>query len=384
MSNPAAQACLSFDGRPSTIYVRAQTSKVTAVGNLLAAQASPQYPGQVQVSSPRPPLRPSSTSPPRPASCSSAWARSRCWPAPSGWPTSWSSPSSNAGRRSGCAAPWAGQGQIRIQFRSEASLLALLGGAAGTGAVATAIYAHAKGWPVVIPRQARAGGLAAAVIIGAAAGLLAASGQTHAPASVSFPAPTFWQLASYLVDDRREPAGMQPDPAVADLESFLAERGEPLLRTAVLLAGSKEAGEDLLQAALERLLKHWRSIHGSPEGYLRRTLYNLAADGWRRESAWRRQLRLLRHGTDTVVADPAVTVDLRDALVRLLMQLPPRQRAVIVARYWEELSEAETAEALGCSAGTVKSQTWRAVRRLRELIEAGSGPRSEQAGKKTS
>jgi RNA polymerase sigma-70 factor (sigma-E family) len=177
---------------------------------------------------------------------------------------------------------------------------------------------------------------------------------------------------------------MKPDPAVADLESFLAERGEPLLRTAVLLAGSKEAGEDLLQAALERLLKHWRSIHGSPEGYLRRTLYNLAADGWRRESAWRRQLRLLRLGTDTVVADPAVTVDLRDALVRLLMQLPPRQRAVIVARYWEELSEAETAEVLGCSAGTVKSQTWRAVRRLRELIGPGSGPRSEQAGKKTS
>lgn len=177
---------------------------------------------------------------------------------------------------------------------------------------------------------------------------------------------------------------MKPDPAVADLESFLAERGEPLLRTAVLLAGSKEAGEDLLQAALERLLKHWRSIHGSPEGYLRRTLYNLAADGWRRESAWRRQLRLLRHGTDTVVADPAVTVDLRDALVGLLMQLPPRQRAVIVARYWEELSEAETAQVLGCSAGTVKSQTWRAVRRLRELIEPGSGPRSEQAGKKTS
>jgi RNA polymerase sigma factor (sigma-70 family) len=85
-----------------------------------------------------------------------------------------------------------------------------------------------------------------------------------------------------------------------------------------------------------------------------------------------------------VVADPAVTVDLRDALVRLLMQLPPGQRAVIVARYWEELSEAETAEVLGCSAGTVKSQTWRAVRRLRELIEPGSGLRSEQAGKKTS
>ena len=74
---------------------------------------------------------------------------------------------------------------------------------------------------------------------------------------------------------------MAHDPAVADLESFLAERGEPLLRTAVLLTGSKEAGEDLLQAGLERLLRHWHRIEGDPEGYLRRTLYNLAADGWR-------------------------------------------------------------------------------------------------------
>ncbi len=175
---------------------------------------------------------------------------------------------------------------------------------------------------------------------------------------------------------------MQPDRAVADLELFLAERGEPLLRTAVLLTGSKEAGEDLLQAALERLLKHWRSIEGSPEGYLRRTLYNLAADGWRRESAWRRQFRLLRHGTDAAVADPAAEVDLRDALVRLLTQLPPRQRAVIVARYWEQLSEAETAQALGCSVGTVKSQTSRALRRLRELSEPGRGAENEPAGKK--
>jgi hypothetical protein len=57
---------------------------------------------------------------------------------------------------------------------------------------------------------------------------------------------------------------MEPGRAVADLELFLAERGQPLLRTAVLLTGSKEAGEDLLQAALERLLRHWRTIEGNP------------------------------------------------------------------------------------------------------------------------
>jgi RNA polymerase sigma-70 factor (sigma-E family) len=159
---------------------------------------------------------------------------------------------------------------------------------------------------------------------------------------------------------------MEPDRAVADLELFLADRGEHLLRTAVLLTGSKETGEDLLQAALERLLRRWPTIEGNPEGYLRRTLYHLAADRWRQQSAWRRQLRLLRPGLGAA-ADPFAEVEARDSLVRLLRQLPPRQRAVIVARYWEQLSEAESARVLGCSVGTVKSATARGLRRLREL-----------------
>jgi RNA polymerase sigma-70 factor (sigma-E family) len=180
---------------------------------------------------------------------------------------------------------------------------------------------------------------------------------------------------------------MKPDRALADLELFLAERGRPLLRTAVLLTGSREAGEDLLQAALERLLRHWRTIEGSPEGYLRRTLYHLAADGWRRQRAWRKQLTLLQPIAGTAAADGIAEVDLRDALVRLLMQLPPRQRAVIVARYWEQLSEAEAAEILGCSVGTVKSATSRGLPRLRELSEsshgAGGGAKDESAEERT-
>lgn len=160
---------------------------------------------------------------------------------------------------------------------------------------------------------------------------------------------------------------MEADKAVADLESFLAERGDHLLRTAVLLAGSREAGEDLLQTALERLLRRWATIEGNPEGYLRRTLYHLAADRWRQQAAVHRRLRLLRPGVSTVVADPTADVDVRDSLVRLLMQLPKRQRAAIVARYWEQLSEAESAEVLGCSIGTVKSATARGLSRLREL-----------------
>jgi RNA polymerase sigma-70 factor (sigma-E family) len=160
---------------------------------------------------------------------------------------------------------------------------------------------------------------------------------------------------------------VEADRAAADLELFLAERGDNLLRTAVLLAGTREAGEDLLQTALERLLKRWATISGDPEGYLRRTLYHLAADRWRQQAAGRRQLRLLRAVGSAVVPDPTAAVDVRDSLVRLLMQLPPRQRAVIVARYWEQLSEAESAQVLGCSIGTVKSATARGLRRLREL-----------------
>ena len=174
---------------------------------------------------------------------------------------------------------------------------------------------------------------------------------------------------------------MAHDPAVADLESFLAERGEPLLRTAVLLTGSKEAGEDLLQAGLERLLRHWHRIDGDPEGYLRRTLYNLAADGWRRQRAWRRRLPLLQNETATAVADGTREVDTRDALIRLLIQLPPRQRAVIVARYWEQLSEAETAAVLGCSVGSVKASASRGLQRLREL--SGTSTENDLAEEKT-
>lgn len=161
---------------------------------------------------------------------------------------------------------------------------------------------------------------------------------------------------------------MTSDRAAEELEAFLAERGEPLLRTAALLAGGTDTGEDLLQEALARLLRHWRSIDGDPEGYLRRTLYHLAADGWRRQGTWRRRLRLFEAG-QAAAPDRMAEVDLRDAMVRLLRQLPPRQRAAIVARYWEELSEAEAARALGCSVGSVKSSTSRGLRRLRELSE---------------
>jgi len=119
---------------------------------------------------------------------------------------------------------------------------------------------------------------------------------------------------------------VQP-PDTDSLEQFPAERGGPLLRAAKLLTGSQETAEDLLQAALERLLKHWGRIDGDPEGYLRRTLCNLTADGWRRRQTAVAGLRRLR--ADETGGGPAGAelVDLRVALVRLMLQLPARQRA---------------------------------------------------------
>jgi RNA polymerase sigma-70 factor (sigma-E family) len=160
-------------------------------------------------------------------------------------------------------------------------------------------------------------------------------------------------------------------PSEADkLERFIAERGRPLLAAAKLLTGSQEAAEDLLQAALERLIRHWSRIEGDPEGYLRRTLYNLAADGWRRRRTRIAGLRRLGAARSGSGADQTEIVDLRDALIRQLLTLPPRQRAVLVLRYWEGLTETEAAALLGCSPGTIKSAASRGLARLRQQTEA--------------
>lgn len=159
---------------------------------------------------------------------------------------------------------------------------------------------------------------------------------------------------------------MTRDRGGADLEKLLADRGHQLMGAAIALAGGRQDGEDLLQAALERVLRKPRQVDADIEGYLRRVLYNLAADGWRRGGTWRRKLLPVLRAAETVPDDTEV-IDQRDTLVRLLSQLPPRQRAVIVLRYWEQRTEAETAALLGCSEGTVKSAASRGLQRLREL-----------------
>ena len=168
------------------------------------------------------------------------------------------------------------------------------------------------------------------------------------------------------------------DPVAGELERLLAERGNWLMAIAIALTGDRADAEDLLQTGLVRLLRHKRDITGTAEAYLRRALYNLAADGWRRRGAWQRKIPILwaEHLRAGTVPDETAVVDLRDELLRLLLQLPPHQRAVILLRYWEQYSEAETAEVLGCTAGAVKSAASRGLQRLRELTGGDPGRRS--------
>ena len=153
-----------------------------------------------------------------------------------------------------------------------------------------------------------------------------------------------------------------PDEA---FDEFVRGRSTALLRTAVLLTGGDRGhAEDLLQGVLERMYVRWSHIDGPPEAYARRALVHAAVNRWRGRR--RRPETALPAREDPAPGDAAAVVDLRDALVRELLALPPRQRAVLVLRYFDDLPEAEVAAALGCSVGTVKSRTSRALAALRE------------------
>jgi RNA polymerase sigma-70 factor (sigma-E family) len=167
-------------------------------------------------------------------------------------------------------------------------------------------------------------------------------------------------------------------------ERFVQARWGTLLRTAYLLTGDRQLAEDLLQDALSRMAERWPQLaeSGSPEAYVRRCLYNGAVDGWRRRARRREVL-----GADSVIdggqpsgpgqRDVVGDVDARVVLRRALEQLTARQRAVLVLRFYEDLTEVQTADVLGCSVNTVKSQTRKALDRLRivapELSEAFTG-----------
>jgi RNA polymerase sigma-70 factor (sigma-E family) len=158
----------------------------------------------------------------------------------------------------------------------------------------------------------------------------------------------------------------------ADFTDFVRGRSTALLRTAVLLTGGDRGqAEDLLQGVLERMYVRWRRIRESPEAYARRSLVHAAVNRSRGRRR-RPELPLLDpDGAGPPAGDPTAGIDERDVLVRALLTLPPRQRAVLVLRYFDDLSELDIATALGCSVGTVKSQAARGLSRLRERLPAG-------------
>lgn len=148
----------------------------------------------------------------------------------------------------------------------------------------------------------------------------------------------------------------------ASFEAFVAARSRHLLHAAHLLTGDRHRAEDLLQTALTRAYLRWDRID-EPEGYVRRTMVNAHTDWWRKKP-WREQSTDLV--PDVAAPDVSGSYEERDAVLAALATLSGRQRAVVVLRYYEGLSEAEIACALGCSAGTVKSAASRAMAKLRE------------------
>ncbi|MGK5737666.1 SigE family RNA polymerase sigma factor [Micromonospora sp. URMC 103] len=144
--------------------------------------------------------------------------------------------------------------------------------------------------------------------------------------------------------------------------AFVESHQHRLLRAAYLVCGNRHQAEDLLQDALLKLALRWSAVReGDPAAYVRSILYRDAVSWWRR----RRREWLSAHPPEQVVADRDGALKL--ALHQALGLLPPRQRAVLVLRYFEDLTEAATADVLGVSVGTVKSQCHDALRRLRQV-----------------
>jgi len=150
--------------------------------------------------------------------------------------------------------------------------------------------------------------------------------------------------------------------------AYVRERGDHHLRVAVLLTGDWHAAEDLVQASLVKLYRAWPRIDtaADPDAYFRRIMVNTHRSWWR--ARWRRETPAAEL-PESVSGDDLADRQALGALVRqALARLPRQQRAVLVLRYCEDLPEAEVAELLGCSPGTVKTHTHRGLRALRELL----------------
>ena len=167
--------------------------------------------------------------------------------------------------------------------------------------------------------------------------------------------------------------------AEEQFDAYVHARVGALSRTAFLLTGDHQLAEDLVQTTLFKAAKAWHRIEGDPDPYVRRVMANENISGWRRRRHLREvPLEAYGEGRPASEGDP----DLRVVLLRALSQLTTKQRTVLVLRYFEDLTEAQTAEVMGIGLGTVKSSTRAALARLRtvaphlaELVSAGGEDR---------
>ncbi|MEQ4205030.1 SigE family RNA polymerase sigma factor [Actinopolymorpha sp. B17G11] len=157
-----------------------------------------------------------------------------------------------------------------------------------------------------------------------------------------------------------------------EFREFVDARSLALLRTAYVLTGDQHLAEDLVQNALAKLAARWHKVN-EPEAYVRRAIYHDQVSRWRRRARIREDPSATPWAGnagavhDPAARDPAEQVGPRLDVLQALRKLAPRQRAVLVLRFLEDLPEREVAAVLGCSVGTVRSQTSRALARLRVL-----------------
>ena len=163
-------------------------------------------------------------------------------------------------------------------------------------------------------------------------------------------------------------------------EEFAQVHGDALVRLSFALCGDRGKAEDATQEALTRVYLRWSRL-ADPLPYARRSVVNATRDSWRHRSRQEQREQVVAgYATEPSVAIDDLVAD-RDRLARALLRLPYGQRAVVVLRFWHQLSEKETADALGNSVGTVKSQASRALRTLRQeltsdLLPVNQNPRS--------
>ena len=150
----------------------------------------------------------------------------------------------------------------------------------------------------------------------------------------------------------------------------MRDRASPLHRNAYLLCGDWHLAHDLVQDTLVKAYQHWPRVRSadSPDAYVRRILLNEARSRWRRRELTMPVPRF-DSGGEPVTPDAADEITVRAELLAALLALPLRQRATVVLRYLEGLSERETAAVLGCSEGTVKSQSARALGSLKSFLD---------------